>query len=246
MSANELVEKINSITNTKYIKKDTREHIKCELEKIIDHVDENEQKKINTLIAIVEKSDIKAADQCKIKQLRTSIINTIKKYEEYYNEECNEDIIDENLTVDEIEAILDNKIPEYNKFNETHPMKGVFYSSKGLWRLKTNDYDKTNKMLNPIVELAKEISLPQNSENFGKNRVKHSFDHRGYFFICYQKDNEFYFDIQHIISVLNLKKSSWNDKYNEFSDDIEYCIWHQNEFGGYILRELISEKAIID
>ena len=245
MSANELVEKINGITNTKYIKKDTREHIKSELEKIIDHVDENEQKQINTLITIMEKSDINAADRRKIKQLRTSMINTIRKYEEYYNDECNEDNIDENLTVNEIEAILDNKIPEYNKFNETHPMKGITWEkTSNRYKIQHNNLKSHAKNLYAACNKIIENSGYENTEIFGNNIPKHSFDQRGYYFICYQKDNKFYFDIQHIISVLNLKKSSWNDKYNEFSDDIEYYMWHQNEFGGYILRELISEETM--
>lgn len=64
---------------------------------------------------------------------------------------------------------------------------------------------------------------------------------KNHYFICYWKNNEPYFDIQHIISVLNLKRS--NDKYNEFCDDIIYYKWHKNEFDGYILYELIDEQT---
>src|SRR5690606_6780838 len=54
------------------------------------------------------------------------------------------------------------------------------------------------------------------------------------------------FDIQHIISVLNLKTTSYTEKYNEFSNQITNYIWYKNEFDGYILRELIPETTVFE
>jgi prophage antirepressor-like protein len=91
--------------------------------------------------------------------------------------------------------------------------------------------------------LQKKNIIPQNSDNFGKEGDMKYFAYRNHSFICYQKNGNFYFDVQHIISVLNLKKSSWADKYNEFYDNIKYYKFYKNEYGGYILRELIDEQT---
>jgi len=121
--------------------------------------------------------------------LKPSIINIVKKYEGEYNEEPNEDNIEEKLTVDEMEAKLDEKIPEYNRFDKNHPMKGVFCYSNKLWRFKSEGVDKTNKILNPIITLAKEKLT---TENFGEISSTNYFKYRNHFFIYYQKKNEFY------------------------------------------------------
>ena len=69
------------------------------------------------------------------------ILKLTKKYEEEFNDEENEDDIDENLTIDEIENKLDSKVPDYNRFNKDHPMKGIFYTSKNTWRFNLGKYE---------------------------------------------------------------------------------------------------------
>jgi hypothetical protein len=56
---------------------------------------------------------------------KKSLVNIIKKYEE----EFNEDIVDKELTDEQIEELIDNKIPKYNRFTEDHPMIGVNYDT---------------------------------------------------------------------------------------------------------------------
>ncbi|XWV26653.1 hypothetical protein QJ857_gp0407 [Tupanvirus soda lake] len=246
MKTPQLITILNDLTNAKYIKKDVKIFVKDNLEQLKEYTDDQETKQIDTVIKMVSKQELKAEDRRRFKQLRQSVVNVVKKYEEEFNEEPNEDYIDNNLSVDEIEKKLDEKIPQYNGFDENHPMKGVICSSKNLWRFNLGKIDKTNKNKNTMIQYAKEYLIPENSDNFGKLRDKKYFCYHNHYFVCYWKDNEPYFDIQHIISVLNLKKSSWNDKYNEFSDKIEYYYWHKNEYDGYILRELIGEKTVYE
>lgn len=86
------------------------------------------------------------------------------------------------------------------------------------------------------------ILIDKNSKNFQKNFSKHFFVYQKYYFVAYWYNNNPFFDIQHTISVLNLKSSY--EKYNEFSKNIQYSILYQNKYGGYFLRELIGEKTM--
>ena len=244
MSVDEIIENINELSNAKYLKKDTKTLIVNNLEIVKGHVDDKEEKCIDTLIKIVSKPEYKAEDRKRFKQLGPSVINIIKKYEEEYNEESNEDNIEENLTIDEIEARLDEKIPEYNSFNDNHPMRGITWEkSSRRYKIQWNNIKSHAKNLDDACDKIIQKSGYDKSEIIGNNNPKNYFLYRNHYFICYWKNNDPYFDIQHIISVLNLKKSSWNDKYNEFYDNISYHIWHKNEYGGYILRELIDDKT---
>ena len=242
ITADTLLETIDTLGTQKYIKKSDRISIIENLE--IIPMTNTEKKEIEPITDILSKGLVSAKEIKYLTKIKPDIIKIVKKYKEVFNEEPNEDDINENLTTNEIEQKIDEKIPKYNKYNEKHPMEGVFYSSKKLWRFNLDKHDKTNKNINKIVEYAKQFLIPENSKNFGNIRVKKSFAYKDHFFVTYWKDNEPYFDIQHIISVLNLKKSSWLNKYNEFSNEIVYCIWHQNEFEGYILRELINEETM--
>jgi prophage antirepressor-like protein len=244
-TVDEIITKINELVKMKYVKKNDVTFIQDNLENIKEYTTNEEAKYIDTIIKVISKPKIKSDERNKMKQIKSNVINILKKYEEEYNDQDNEDDVEDELTVDEIEKKLDDKIPDYNCFNENHPMNNVNYTNNDTWRYKNNSNDKKTKNFNTIIEYAKEKNIPQKSENFGKIWKKH-FCYRNHYFVSYWKNNEPYFDIQHIISVLNLKKSSWNDKYNEYNDDIKYYIWHKNEFGGFILRELINEKTVYE
>ena len=72
---------------------------------------------------------------------------------------------------------------------------------------------------------------------------KFPFFYKNHYFICYEYQGKILFDINHIISVLNLKPSYVSNKYNDFKNNIIFFMWTKNKFDGYILRELISEKS---
>ena len=74
--------------------------------------------------------------------------------------------------------------------------------------------------------------------------LKATFNYQNNDSVIYWYNNDPYFDIQHIINVLELKGQTIKKKYNEFSKDVQYMILHKNEFGGYIIRELINEQTM--
>lgn len=90
---------------------------------------------------------------------------------------------------------------------------------------------------NPVISEKNIIESDFNTDQ------KISFFYKNHYFICYEYDNEIFFDIQHIISVLNLKPDYIIDKYTDFKNKIEYYVWSKNKFNGYILRELIREDT---
>ena len=246
----QLITTINDLANTKYIKKDKISFVKDNLEIIKESTTNQESKHIDTVIDLISKQKLKIEDIKKLKQVKPIVIKIVKKYEEEYNEESNEDEIDNKLTIEEVENKLDEKIPEYNRYDESHPMKGVTWiKTKQLWRFNINDNDKTSKDINVIINFAKKNLLSENSENkilntinINKNIISSSEESLQ--IIEYTYKSKKYYDILHIIYNLGLKKSCINQKYNLFSKKIKYYLWHKNKYDGYICRELISYNTV--
>jgi len=71
--------------------------------------------------------------------------------------------------------------------------------------------------------------------------IKKSFQYANLFFVTYWFNEQPYFDIEHIISILDVGENQQNAIHREHKDEIILHMWHKNEFGGYILRKLISE-----
>ena len=91
-----------------------------------------------------------------------------------------------------------------------------------------------------MSRICHEYDIKNNAEIL-ENVTKSSFTYKGRQFVTYWNNANPLFDIQHILLVLDLEPKSQLQKYNKFSDKIIKCIWHQNKFGGFILRELINE-----
>ena len=240
-----LLERIQSINAKQYIKKPDKNFIKQSLELIKPALSKNETNIIKPALKVLSKTDLVAADKNVLVRLKPILIKLINKYEEEFEDESNEDELDDKITFEEVEEILDEKVAKYNKYDEDHPMQGISYSSnKKLWRFQLDKYDVTNKILTKITKYAKGKILPENTKNFTKNRDFRFFIYKNHYFTTYWHNNDPYFDIQHIISVLNLKTSYIKEKYNKYANKISYYLWHKNEFDGYILRELINEKTM--
>jgi hypothetical protein len=155
----------------------------------------------------------------------------------------------DNLSTEDVEIILDKKIKKYNGFSEHHPMEGVSYNKS------SNTYniisDNTNTSSKDKLKACKKILDHKNTFSTTKfmlnlnSEVKLFFIYQDAYFIIYKNDsNEYYFDILHIISTLNLGDGYATKKYNEFKSQIKFILPHKNQFGGYIFRELISEDTV--
>jgi len=219
-----------------------------------DHISKKENEIITPIIDKLSKGKLSKDDKNMIVKKRKIIITIIEKYEEEFNEIPNDDIIDTPKTVDEIEIVLDSKISKYSGFSESHPMNGVSYTDgKQTWRLQINGSDTASKHKNVIIEKAKHLNFPDSNDSdiesreiLQKNLSKNYFMYQTHYFTIYWNDHIPLFDIQHIISVLNLKPTYINEKYNKYVNDITNYLWHKNKFGGYILRELITETTMFN
>lgn len=239
---NELLETIDTLPTVTYLKKTEIQNI-CDSFNIVKNIAaKTESKIIDSVLEIVSKGNLKAVDRKQLTNIKPKIIIIVKKYKDKYIELRDEAMCDD-LDTDEVEALLDKKIPDYNKFNKKFPMKGVTWNAaKKQYHVKygtvSTFYANLSTACNKVMQL---INL-DGEKKFSKSLAKHHFSYRNHYFVCYWHDNQAYFDIQHVISVLDLPESSFKAKYQEYSDTITLYKWHQNEFGGYLLRELITEN----
>lgn len=246
-NSNNLITALNNFSSDENLTKDDKNFLKDNLISLKTHITDRELKIIEPIIDILEKGRLIKSDKIIIEEKKKSMIKLVNRYEEEFNEESNEDEVDDNKTVDDIEIELDLKILKYNGFSKTHPMVGIsFIKSKSLWRLQLNNIESTSKDKNVIIEKSKNILLPKNKESVIKIRDKKFFSYDNHYFLTYWNKTDPLFDIQHIISILNLKDTYINQKYKEFRSQITNYTWHKNEFGGYILRELISETTMFE
>ena len=90
-------------------------------------------------------------------------------------------------------------------------MKGIIYDeTKKHYKIKIENLDTYSKNLEAAIDKVKNIFYPQNATLTGKKWVKKSFFYQNHYFISYWHKNKPYFDIKHIISILNLKPIGMN------------------------------------
>jgi hypothetical protein len=78
-----------------------------------------------------------------------------------------------------------------------------------------------------------------------KSMARIFFIHRDEYFMIYKSENnEYYFDILHIITILKLVDGYFTQKYNEYKSQVKLILPHINEFDGYIFRELINQETM--
>lgn len=85
---------IKTLTKKDYIKKPIRTFIRDNLEFVSQYAEPKEQKQISKITYILSKPDLKIADKNELVQSKKFMVNMVKKYEEEFNEESNEDSID--------------------------------------------------------------------------------------------------------------------------------------------------------
>ena len=240
----EIVEKIDNLKSKKTIGKKERAIINEGLETMKEHTTKQEDKHIEKFNEIIEASQITKDIKTQIETYGEKMIKIIRKYEEYYNNEPNEDKINEALNADEVEEVLDNKVDKYNKHDDQNPMIGVSYDkTKKKYIVRYNGIQKTSIDVTKASESIIKIFTDKNGQKILKNVQKIKFIYANHYFMSYWHQNEPYFDIRHILSLLNTDDSTTRKKYSEHSKEIEYYIFHPNSFGGYILRELIPEST---
>lgn len=163
-------------------------------------------------------------------------------------------------TDDEIEESLNEKVNDYNGFDECNPMKGVRWNEKReTYTVKiTTIINTCSKVLETACQKAmdainNEISIEdaENDVSIETLReetdfIRFSFKYEQIYFITFRFENKMYFDIRHVIVLLDINDETATKKYNKYKDQIVYRYWFTNEFDGYLLRELIDSDCMFE
>ena len=125
------------------------------------------------------------------------------------------------MEIGDVEKLLDKEIHKYNYgIHDFHPMRGVTYDDTARqYKIRYDGLTTNTSTLAVACEKIEEKLQDKHQESLLKNEnfCKKFFLYNGHYFMTYwYKDNP-YFDIHHIISVLNLTKSYFTDKYNKFA-----------------------------
>ena len=106
-------------------------------------------------------------------------------------------------------------------------------------------YNGIKKRNADITELSKIIVTEiqdKNQKKILKNNPFISITYKHKHICIYNTAEDPLFDIMHIIKLLGV--TDMNKKYGQFKDCITHYGFKKNEFGGYIMKEFISEKSM--
>lgn len=155
-----------------------------------------------------------------------------------------------NQTEQDIEKMLDKSVSKYNGFSEKHPMDYVSYDETDSLYVFRKTGCKKIKRKN--VKILCDITLKNIRDKFSGTsgeivtQEKIIQPYKDKYLIIYNNTTDPLFDIQHILVLLELEHTQHNDKYEKFKQHITHFTVHKNEFGGYIIRELITFKIACD
>lgn len=238
--------KIKTYFSLKFIN-DFNNFIK-DLLNLID-IDKKANESINLLINIVKQGSIGSQE----KKIINDAIYVLGDIFELYDEIKNNPEITNNIIqdIDELEKQIDSNIDEY-QFTKSNPMKGISWNkSKQKYLVR---YKVENKSINTVVKTLslgakKIINLNKCSSNGifevnEENIQKFSFNYNENQFITYYYENQFYFDINHLINVFKVKNKQRDYILSNNKNLITHYLWHKNKYGGYFMRKLISEESM--
>lgn len=243
MNTGPIIDLINDILNVKCIKTETKILVKNFFNSIVDGADVNEIKHINEMVRIMSKSKIVAADKVSINDMAAHLIDIINKYRAAS--------APAPVITEEVEYLLDSTIPKYNKYSLAHPMQGTTFDAKT--RRYRIFYDKTPSTVATIKDARRIIIERIVHDKYSKvKQLEHIekvvLSNEDCQIIKYVSGDIEYFDIQHVIGLFDFKSGSKASKYSSFKNRIDGYFVTKNEFGGYIVRELIvlsTAKIII-
>jgi prophage antirepressor-like protein len=170
-----------------------------------------------------------------------SSLNAINDNEPLNEEDTELTEIIKKYEADIIQTILDNNVRTYRKYTQKNPMLHVTYNDTLKKYRLTTGKQETKETIEEIRDLALNVSTSL-SGNSVPHFFKNYFEYGKKYFLCYWHEGDPYFDIRHIVSVLNLEKSTENKIMSKHP--ISMTVLDINEFGGYIQREIIEEEIM--
>lgn len=158
----------------------------------------------------------------------------------------------ETHKVDIIQTMIDDNVRKYKKYTSRNPMNYVVYNDKQQkWRITTGKQETFGKIedirefalgdQNELVRIRNPDSFTKSGDNFCEIK-KNYFRYSDKYFMCYWYAGDPHFDIEHVVSVLNLDKDT-ETKIIKKHDPVTTLL-DINEYGGYIKRNLINENTM--
>ncbi len=235
---NSIINIIKSLTPNKYIPKPD----KTELERLANELDKI---KYHKLIECLK--EVISSSKC-TKKLKDTLDNLTKDLKEEgltTNDAC--DLIEEaikEIQDENLEDTLDKECERYNKFTESNPAEHVSYdktNNKFVFNNTIIKFSKKNK--SELIKKVKEKLGEEKRKIFSKFYSHKKIEYKGKKIIIYlTKDNEAYFDINHIINLLDEVKVK-NKKYDEYKNEIVLYDIRDNEFGGFYIKEFVNQET---
>lgn len=237
---NGIINIVKKLLPNKYIAQSDKK----ELEKLCEELDKIKHDKLIEGLKEVIKSTKYT------KKLKETLENLTKDLQEegITQEEANK-LLEETIEViqeieeEDLEKELDKECERYNKFSESNPAEYINYNKTNSNYVLTIDKKeiKSKKLSNLTIKL-KENLQQKKKENFRKKMLLKKISYGGKKIIIYfTENNKAYFDINHVINLLNDKGKK--DKYAEYKNEIELYDVRDNEYGGFYVKEYISKET---
>lgn len=187
---------------------------------------------------------------------KTKKVNKKEKDLRNNSDKCENKIFNDleiNVESEEITAkIIKNKFDDantyYSKHDINHPMIKISKDRK-MYRNRIGEIDKSYKTLEEACDAMKKIlhdklreAKPDCAvlENIEESFIKCS----NVAFPIFIHKNDIYFDIQHTLFILEIIDQS--HKMAEWEKKINFYYFDKNKFGGYFLRNLLTEQQFLD
>ena len=207
------------------------------LNKFVEEFDDDykHRKQVIEIIKIIETLEEGDVDKKIIKKMQ-------KILKEVTDNNMTCEIVSSQLEVEKVEKELDSHVKKYCGFSEKKPMDYVGYDiSKNLYISRYDGKRMTGKNVSTVCN--KLINILK----CGLNRVidgsidKVPISNK---LVLYKHNSLELFDIEHCFHILHMKER----RIRELSVENEknyYYMFVKNEFGGYILRRLLTKDSII-
>jgi len=215
------------------------------------------KKRLDCLIKLNEKleSDDKKiiteiVNSLKIGKLKKTQHMKIQKYvDEYKTKNTTNEIVSAQIKLEETEKELDSHVKKYCGFSEKKPMDYVSYDTTNKkYVARFGNVSKTGKdvqiLCDKLLILLKDKMRISYSEIVISSKVYVEYKNKS--LIIFATQNALLFDIRHVLSILNIDERMIEKKYKEFSPKITNFLCVKNDFGGYIIRELIPEEVMYE
>lgn len=210
-------------------------------------------KKVRDLIQVLE-TTIKTKSGSLAKKYRDLILKLLLELENVKEENFTEnqeqqiENLIQEIQEEFLEDELDMECSRYNKYTKKRPSPYInFHERDGVFRIQMNGKDLLrNKDLSLLIHKLKTDILPPNlgqilNEIRGAKQIM--YNNRKIIIYKHPETNEALYDLNHVIRLCtNPESTNPEMEYKRTKDKIKFRSFKENEFGGFYVKEFISQK----